>query len=403
MTQPGIPLGHTIPAHRAFGWCSHCADHTVAEELAAWQTREPIDVSPGPAAEIDRLRTANERMRHELEVMYGGAFDKLPEPAAVSAAVAPPTAPTHGLSVPHADALWDAVAIPGPHTPTYPEQHERVCRAVRDILDELTPARDETADWDALVREADRLRRDGKALHARAEELDTQLAALRQQVTEPADTAAVSRDRVAEAALAAVETALCDTLLPDAREEALARLTRVLPEVADRAAVLADVERAIRTATSSCGYKAEDGCDFCNGVDAALDQVRRMADETATEESDGAGLAALETDLADGPVRCPLCPTPLTLHTPSGARAHFTTVHPEQRITGRESGPWPLLVADETATQTPTAEPTAEDIARAHVTSLHLIGEQLATIESWFWEHLADVRDAGARQDGDQS
>jgi hypothetical protein len=90
MTQPGIPLGHTIPAHRAFGWCSHCPDHTVAEELAAWQTREPIDVSPGPAAEIDRLRTENERMRHELEVMYGGAFDKLP-PAAVSAAVAPPT------------------------------------------------------------------------------------------------------------------------------------------------------------------------------------------------------------------------------------------------------------------------------------------------------------------------
>jgi hypothetical protein len=159
------------------------------------------------------------------------------EPAAVSAAVAPPTNPTHGLSVPHADALWDAVAIPGPHTPTYPEQHERVCRAVRGILDELTPARDETADWDALVREADRLRRDGAALHARAEEIDSQLAALRQQITKPAD----------------------------------------------RAAVLADVERAIRAATRSCGYKAEDGCDFCNGVDAALDQVRRMADETATQ------------------------------------------------------------------------------------------------------------------------
>ncbi|MFF5609298.1 hypothetical protein ACFY65_23405 [Streptomyces cellulosae] len=51
----------------------------------------------------------------------------------------------------------------------------------------------------------------------------------------------------------------------------------------DRAAVLADVECAIRAATGSCGYKAEDGCDFCGGVDAALDQVRRMADETATE------------------------------------------------------------------------------------------------------------------------
>jgi hypothetical protein len=193
-----------------------------------------------------------------------------PEPAAVSAAVAPPTDTTHGLSVQHADALWDAVAIPGPHTPTYPEQHERVCRAVRDILDELTPARDDAvaqtalrdriadkltaaayecdgkcglserecydahpitfsamaggtahvdgsvtaiadavlaelpsaADWDALVREADRLRRDGKALHARAEELDTQLTALRQQVTEPTDRAAVYREAVDDLATA---------------------------------------------------------------------------------------------------------------------------------------------------------------------------------------------------------
>ncbi|MGW7630483.1 hypothetical protein ACWGKO_16330 [Streptomyces griseoincarnatus] len=68
---------------------------------------------------------------------------------------------------------------------------------------------------------------------------------------------------------------------------------------------------------------------------------------------------------------------------------------------------WTLNVlrrmADETATETPAAEPTAEDIARAHVTSLHLIGEQLSTIESWFWEHLADVRDAGARQDGTET
>ncbi|MGA5372321.1 hypothetical protein ACPCSD_14735 [Streptomyces griseoincarnatus] len=40
----------------------------------------------------------------------------------------------------------------------------------------------------------------------------------------------------AEAALAAVETALCDTLLPDAREEALDRLMTVLPPTTDRAA-----------------------------------------------------------------------------------------------------------------------------------------------------------------------
>jgi hypothetical protein len=40
-------------------------------------------------AEQAELRTANERMRHELEVMYGGAFDKLP------AAAVPASAPTN--------------------------------------------------------------------------------------------------------------------------------------------------------------------------------------------------------------------------------------------------------------------------------------------------------------------
>ncbi|MET9138867.1 hypothetical protein [Streptomyces parvulus] len=46
------------------------------------------------------------------------------------------TEAAHGLSVQHADALWDAVAFPGPDRPTYPQQHQRVCRAVREILDE---------------------------------------------------------------------------------------------------------------------------------------------------------------------------------------------------------------------------------------------------------------------------
>lgn len=78
-----VPLGHTIPAHQAFGWCSHCPDRTPAEELAAWQTRE----APVSTAENERLRTENGRLRHELEVMYGGAFDRLkdlpaPPPAA---------------------------------------------------------------------------------------------------------------------------------------------------------------------------------------------------------------------------------------------------------------------------------------------------------------------------------
>jgi hypothetical protein len=60
-----------------------------------------------------------------------------------------PSNHTDGLTVQQADALWDAVAIPGPHTPTFPEQHERVCRAVAGILAELPPP----ADRSAVLRE----------------------------------------------------------------------------------------------------------------------------------------------------------------------------------------------------------------------------------------------------------
>lgn len=53
--QTGIPLGHTITAHHAFGWCSYCPDHTVEEELAAWQTRQPVDLPTQPTGEADML------------------------------------------------------------------------------------------------------------------------------------------------------------------------------------------------------------------------------------------------------------------------------------------------------------------------------------------------------------
>lgn len=38
---------------------------------------------------------------------------------------------------------------------------------------------------------------------------------------------------------------------------------------------------------------------------------------------------------------------------------------------------------------------TPEQVARDHVTTLHLMGERLAEVESWMWQHLADLRDAG--------
>jgi hypothetical protein len=45
-------------------------------------------------------------------------------------------------------------------------------------------------------------------------------------------------------------------------------------------------------------------------------------------------------------------------------------------------------------TVTDRTETAPEKTVREHVTTLHLIGEQLSQIESWFWQHLADVREA---------
>jgi hypothetical protein len=44
-------------------------------------------------------------------------------------------------------------------------------------------------------------------------------------------------------------------------------------------------------------------------------------------------------------------------------------------------------------------EPTEEQIVRNHVTTLHLIGEQLADVESWVWEQLAKTRAATASEE----
>jgi hypothetical protein len=49
--HPDIPLGHSTPTHQTFGWCSHCPGRTLAQELAAWQTRELrrlADAASGP-------------------------------------------------------------------------------------------------------------------------------------------------------------------------------------------------------------------------------------------------------------------------------------------------------------------------------------------------------------------
>ncbi|MFD4788270.1 hypothetical protein ACFWN1_14665 [Streptomyces sp. NPDC058459] len=69
------------------------------------------------------------------------------------------------------------------------------------------------------------------------------------------------------------------------------------------------------------------------------------------EPSSSADERAIVLDLADGPVLCPLCPSPLTHHTLPGACAHLRAVHPARRLTGKGAGPQRVLILD--------AEPSA--------------------------------------------
>ncbi|WP_157882424.1 hypothetical protein [Streptomyces silvensis] len=73
----------------------------------------------------------------------------------------PTTTPTDGLTGQQSDALWDAVAIPGPDAPTFPEQHDRVCRAVAEMIamatavPEVVPVDDTDRVRDDLLRAID--------------------------------------------------------------------------------------------------------------------------------------------------------------------------------------------------------------------------------------------------------
>lgn len=63
--RSSIPLGHTIPAHRVFGWCAYCSGRTPAEELAAWQTRELRRM----ADETQQAGTETDLCDHDSQVM----------------------------------------------------------------------------------------------------------------------------------------------------------------------------------------------------------------------------------------------------------------------------------------------------------------------------------------------
>lgn len=213
------------------------------------------------------------------------------------ASVASPTDPTHGLSVPHADALWDAVAIPGPHTPTYPEQHERVCRAVRDILDELTPARDDAVAQTALRdRIADKLTAaayecDGKCGLSERECYDAHPITFSAMAggTTHVDGSVTA---IADAVLAELPSAGCLTpeytdgpchcpsCDPAAHRTDRAALLRELATQQEQTAATDVIRRRRSIATARRLFAAE---------------LRRMADETATEHRPAVSRWRVET------------------------------------------------------------------------------------------------------------
>ena len=90
-----------------------------------------------------RVAKLNDQIAALLAPKWGAQMGILPEvhplhpgPGPAATDTTPEAADTHGLNVQQADALWDAVAIPGPEQPTFMKQYERVCRTVATLLRE---------------------------------------------------------------------------------------------------------------------------------------------------------------------------------------------------------------------------------------------------------------------------
>lgn len=127
----------------------------------------------------------------------------------------------------------------------------------------------------------------------------------------------------------------------------------------DRAAVLREAAQHLYTALFPAVYD-DMGQKAAEGVNRAVSELRRMADEEQPEET----------------VRCPLCPDARPLRTPTEARAHFATAHPEERLVG--SGPWPLLANRADEEQQPETQRDA--LMQAHVALAAQAGRDQATI-----------------------
>lgn len=210
--------------------------------------------------------------------------DEPPTDARVSSAgVSPATG--HRLSVQHADALWDAVAIPGPDTPTFTVQHQRVCRAVADILDEMTPAAvlPATDVGTEFVRQADHPDKAGLT----AFEVDLARETGPKAAPKAAADQTALRERYAAVICEAGDTAygnrpfyaaITDAVIALAAADRAAVRAETLREAADRYTKLADENEAYDREQGGLDEKARLQHETVRDVAAGL---RRLAAEPA--------------------------------------------------------------------------------------------------------------------------
>ncbi|MFM9595718.1 hypothetical protein ACKI1J_24340 [Streptomyces scabiei] len=215
--------------------------------------------------------------------------------------------------------------------------------------------------------------------------------------TEPTADRAALRDRIAETMAradgwewAAANFCTLSTPASDRYRRCADAVLAVLPEPADRAAVCICGHTEQQHFEDVCVTEIT-GCDcgdFLTG-EAAREVIARWRDAAIQARADQAAVlreaeAEAERQLATVQrVRHVLELEPVLNRTALEYRGLIISA-----LMGDEAQP----------TTTPEPEPTAEEIARANVLALHQIGEQLAGIESWMWEHLANVRDAAKTQ-----
>jgi hypothetical protein len=160
----------------------------------------------------------------------------------------------------------------------------------------------------------------------------------------------------------------------------------VLPEPTNQAAILREAADTVDAMNEGCGRRQP--CTSCNTREDVADALRRLADAASGPGGVAGDTPQPETQADDEGLRAKVDDATSTLRrirtalrTLKEQGATGQTYH--QVITNALAGPRP----DE------TPEPETEaDIVREHVTTVHLIGEQLADVESWLWKRLAEVR-----------